>query len=245
LPAAFVCDSSETAVTSELLRLVSKNTQRDTSQRQGAPPHSRCTGPCCVERNHIGSAANKAIVKSAAGSWERRDTSSSSTLPSAVKSGAVAGRRLSMTTAAQRDEVSRILALTKDDPKEAYGVVERQLSVLVLRTQVMLSLSGIVITVTGFSGRAIAQTNDLARVLVSLGILVVLAAAATGIGGVLRLRWLTQELTDDTRETLTRMLGIRDTKSKFLSAALVLFLVGFSCYCVAIAQMLIHVTPTG
>jgi hypothetical protein len=150
-----------------------------------------------------------------------------------------------MTTAAQRDEVSRILALTKDDPKEAYGVVERQLSVLVLRTQVMLSLSGIVITVTGFSGRAIAQTNDLARVLVSLGILIVLAAAATGIGGVLRLRWLTQELTDDTRETLTRMLEIRDTKSKFLSAALVLFLLGFSCYCVAIAQMLIHVTPTG
>jgi hypothetical protein len=150
-----------------------------------------------------------------------------------------------MTTAAQRDEVSRILALTKDDPKEAYGVVERQLSVLVLRTQVMLSLSGIVITVTGFSGRAIAQTNDLARVLVSLGILIVLAAAATGIGGVLRLRWLTQELTDDTRETLTRMLEIRDTKSKFLSAALVLFLVGFGCYCVAIAQMLIHVTPTG
>ncbi|MDX2015758.1 MAG: hypothetical protein SFW67_36525 [Myxococcaceae bacterium] len=148
-----------------------------------------------------------------------------------------------MTTAAQRDEVSRILALTKDDPREAYGVVERQLSVLVLRTQVMLSLSGIVITVTGFSGRAIAQTNDLARVLVSAGILIVLAAAATGIGGVLRLRWLTQELTDDTRETLTRMLEIRDTKSRFLSASLVLFLVGFACYCVAIAQMLIHVTP--
>lgn len=148
-----------------------------------------------------------------------------------------------MTTAAQRDEVSRILALTKDDPREAYGVVERQLSVLVLRTQVMLSLSGIVITVTGFSGRAIAQTNDLARVLVSAGILIVLAAAATGIGGVLRLRWLTQELTDDTRETLTRMLEIRDTKSRFLSVALVLFLVGFGCYCVAIAQMLIHVTP--
>ena len=39
-------------------------------------------------------------------------------------------------------------------------MVERQLSVLVLRTQVMLSLSGIVITVTGFSGRAIAQTSE-------------------------------------------------------------------------------------
>lgn len=144
-----------------------------------------------------------------------------------------------MANQAQRDEVSRILALTKGDTEKAYGVVERQLSVLVLRTQVMLSLSGIVITVTGFSGRAIAQTSELARVLVSAGILIVLGAAGTAIGGVLRLRWLTQELRDDVRETLDRMLEIRDTKSRFLSVALVLFLVGFSCYCVAIAQMLL------
>lgn len=141
------------------------------------------------------------------------------------------------------DEASRILQLTGGDPEKTFGVVERQLSVLVLRTQVMLSLSGIVITVTGFSGRAIAQTNDLARWLVSAGIVIVLAAAATAIGGVLRLRWLTQELGSDVRQTLERMLAIRDTKSRFLSAALVLFIVGFSCYCVAIAQMLIHVQP--
>lgn len=149
-----------------------------------------------------------------------------------------------MPTQAQRDEVAKILALTKGDPERAYGVVERQLSVLVLRTQVMLSLSGIVITVTGFSGRAIAQTNDVARLLVSIGILVVLAAAATAIGGVLRLRWLTQELADDMQDTLLRMLEIRDTKSRFLSAALFLFIVGFSCYCIAIAQMLLNV-PVG
>lgn len=148
-----------------------------------------------------------------------------------------------MTPDARQDEVTRILAFTREDPERAYGVVERQLSVLVLRTQVMLSLSDIVITVTGFSGRAIAQTNDLARVLVAVGILVVLAAAATAIGGVLRLRWLTQELGDDLRATLTRMLEIRDTKSRYLSAALLLFIVGFSCYCVAIAQMLLHVEP--
>ncbi|MBE2253934.1 MAG: hypothetical protein IAE78_30680 [Myxococcus sp.] len=140
-----------------------------------------------------------------------------------------------------RDEVSRILTLTKGDSERAFALVERQLSVLVLRTQVMLSLSGIVITVTGFSGRAIAQTNELARVLVSAGIVIVLAAAVTAIGGVLRLRWLTQELTDDLTQTLTRMLEIRDAKSRFLTVALLLFIVGFSCYCVAIAQMLIHV----
>lgn len=146
-----------------------------------------------------------------------------------------------MTT--RSEEIDRILKLTNSDTERAFGLVERQLSVLVLRTQVMLSLSGIVITVTGFSGKAIAQTNELARTLVSAGILIVLAAAATAIGGVLRLKWLTQELGEDLRQTLDRMLQVRDEKSKFLSAALVLFIVGFSCYCIAIAQMLMHVKP--
>lgn len=148
-----------------------------------------------------------------------------------------------MTTRAE--EIDRILKLTNADTERAFGLVERQLSVLVLRTQVMLSLSGIVITVTGFSGKAIAQTNELARALVSAGILIVLAAAATAIGGVLRLKWLTQELGEDLRQTLDRMLQVRDEKSRFLSAALVLFIVGFSCYCIAIAQMLMHVKPEG
>lgn len=148
-----------------------------------------------------------------------------------------------MTTRAE--EIDRILKLTNADTERAFGLVERQLSVLVLRTQVMLSLSGIVITVTGFSGKAIAQTNELARTLVSAGILIVLAAAATAIGGVLRLKWLTQELGEDLRQTLDRMLQVRDEKSRFLSAALVLFIVGFSCYCIAIAQMLMHVKPEG
>ena len=140
-------------------------------------------------------------------------------------------------------EVTRILSLAKGDAHKAYSLVESQLSVLVLRTQVMLSLSGIVITVTGFSGRTIAQTSETARLLVAAGIVVVLCAAAIAIMGVLRLRWLTQELSDDIEETLTRMLAIRDNKSRYLSAALGTFVVGFACYCVAIALMLASTPP--
>jgi hypothetical protein len=144
---------------------------------------------------------------------------------------------------AAADEVKRIMALTKGDPVKAYELVQAQLSVLVLRTQVMLSLSGIVITVTGFSGRTIAQTSELARNLVASGILVVLGAAGVAIGGVLRLRWLTQQLTDDTEQTLIRMLDMRDQKSRYLNTALLLFMVGFACYCVAIALMLLATHP--
>jgi len=144
---------------------------------------------------------------------------------------------------AAADEVKRIMSLTRGDPARAYELVQSQFSVLVLRTQVMLSLSGIVITVTGFSGRTIAQTSELARNLVATGILIVLGAAVVAIGGVLRLRWLTQELTDDPEQTLGRMLDIRDAKSRYLAVALLLFVVGFACYCVAIALMLLATHP--
>src|SRR5204863_3600495 len=127
-----------------------------------------------------------------------------------------------------RDEAERILALTGGDRLRAFEIVERQFGTLVLRTQVLLSLSGIVITVTGFSGRAIAQTSLAARLSISVGIFVVLAAAALAIGGVLRLRWLTQTLDDDAASTLARAIGIRDRKARWLSAALVCFVLGFA-----------------
>jgi hypothetical protein len=143
----------------------------------------------------------------------------------------------------EREEVRRIIRFANGDSARAFDVVEKQMSVLVLRTQVLLSLAGIVVTVTGFSGRTIAQTSELARVLIATGIVVVLSSAAVAIGGVLRLRWLTQELCDELEETLLRMVALRDSKTRFLTAALALFVVGFSCYVVAIALMLLSTKP--
>jgi len=145
--------------------------------------------------------------------------------------------------ASARDEAERIYKLAGGDTLRAYEMVERQLSVLVLRTQVMLSLSGIVITVTGFSGRAIAQTSNLARYSIASGILVVLASAAAAIWGVLRLSWLTQTIQEDTLAMLTHGIEIRNAKSRFLGVALVLFICGFSLYCFAIAQLLLAARP--
>ena len=142
-------------------------------------------------------------------------------------------------------EIDRILHLVRGDEARAFEMLERQLNVLVLRTQVMLSLSGIVITVTGFSGRTIAQTSELARNLVATGIMVVLGAAGVAIGGVLRLKWLTQEMSDDTEQTLHRMLDMRDQKARYLNASLLIFMVGFACYCIAIALMLAATKVSG
>lgn len=139
----------------------------------------------------------------------------------------------------QANEARLILELCKGDVLRAFDLVQGQLGVLVLRTQVMLSLSGIVITVTGFSGRAIAETSALARGCVVAGLFIVLSAAAVAVAGVLRLRWLTQSLVADPVLTLQRGLEVRDKKSRFLSLALALFVIGFSLYCAAVAQLLI------
>ena len=144
----------------------------------------------------------------------------------------------------RREEAEQILRLA-GDPLKAYEMVERQLSTLVLRTQVVLSLSGIVITVTGFSGRAIAETSKLARLSITGGILLVLCAAAVAIGGVLRLKWLSQRMAVDPVATLVGALGIRDKKSRFLTVSLALFVAGFALYCLAIAQLLLAARPPG
>lgn len=140
-------------------------------------------------------------------------------------------------------EARAILELCGGSELRAFEMVQAQLAVLVLRTQVMLSLSGIVITVTGFSGRAIAATSLLARGCVVAGLFLVLLAAAVAVGGVLRLKWLTQDLAGEIVATLTRALAIRNRKSRFLSVALVLFIAGFSLYCFAVAQLLLAPPP--
>jgi hypothetical protein len=143
-----------------------------------------------------------------------------------------------MTEEEVRREARSVLRIAGSE-LEAFHLLERQLSVLVLRTQVLLSLSGIVITVTGFSGRAIAQTGPLARGCISIGIVIVLLSAVVAIAGVLRLRWLSETIADDPLETIVRGLTIRNNKARYLAVSLVLFVVGFSFYVTAVAQLLL------
>lgn len=137
------------------------------------------------------------------------------------------------------NEARQILTLCGGDALKAVQIVQTQIATLATRTQAILGMSGIVITVTGFSGRTIALTSPIARITIVAGLLIVLAAAAVGVGGVLRLRWSTQELADDPLATVRRLIAIRDDKARFLTAALIMFVVGFALYCFAVAQLLL------
>ena len=136
-------------------------------------------------------------------------------------------------------EAQGILDLCDGDGLKAFQMVQGQLATLVNRLQSILGLSSIVITVTGFSGRTVAQTSPIAKVTVVSGLVLVLIAAAVGMGGVLRLRWSTQELGGTALESIARVIRIRDRKERFMTTALVLFVLGFAMYCFAVAQLLV------
>jgi len=57
------------------------------------------------------------------------------------------------------EEARAILELVGGEISRAVQIVQNQLDVLYTRAQVLTGLAGIVVTVTGFSGRLIASTN--------------------------------------------------------------------------------------
>ena len=137
-----------------------------------------------------------------------------------------------------RAEATRILTLCKGDGLRAFEMVHSQLAVLVVRSQVLLSLSGIVITVTGFSGRAIAETSRLAQTSIIAGIAAVLFGGLVIVAGVLRVAWATERIVEDPLETVAGAIRVRDRKSGYLGVGAVLFSAGFALYVLAIAQLL-------
>lgn len=136
-------------------------------------------------------------------------------------------------------EIDRIIRIYgRDDFRAIMETLERQFMVLHHRSQVLLGLSGIVITTTGFSGRLIAGTNDLAKWLIILGVGLVMAAAATVCYGVLHLRWLTQHPCDDLDHWLETILTYRDRKTRYYRVGIVITMIGLTLYVGSIFVML-------
>jgi len=147
-------------------------------------------------------------------------------------------------SSARRREADHILKLCLGDHLHAYQVVERQLSRAIQRAQVQVAVSGVVIAVTGVSGRAVAESGAFARIAISSSVLLLLLASLVAIWGVLRLRWLSKEIDDEPVVTLLRALEVRDRKALNLRWAVVIFLAGFSLYVLALAQLLVAAQPS-
>ncbi len=143
--------------------------------------------------------------------------------------------------ARDRDEEARhVLALYDRDPARILARIEDQLAILAARTQTLLSLAAVTITVTGFSGTAIARSGPAAAYLLVGGLVCVVVGAAIGIRGILTVRWTTSFAPCSLESALVGALELRDRKTRAFGTALRLLVVGLSLYVASIAILLVR-----
>ncbi len=124
------------------------------------------------------------------------------------------------------------------------GHMSDQMTVLQNRAQMLLALSAVTITVTGFSGRTIAATSFSAQLFVVIGLGLVILAAGICVFGVLNVKWMTLINGDEIEEWLHNTLIYRDRKTKAYKLATFVLLLGLIVYGCSVALMLLEPTLT-
>lgn len=141
------------------------------------------------------------------------------------------------------EEADHLLGLYASDAGKIMGVLHGQLANLTTRAQMLLQLAGLTITVTGFSGPSIARTGNLAAGLAISGLVMVLVAASLSMGGILRIRWMTQLAPTSLRESIIYAIEMRDAKTRIFGRSLALLIVGLALYIGSVSLLLLSNTP--
>lgn len=136
-------------------------------------------------------------------------------------------------------EIEMVLKLCSNDLREALKIYDQQLNVLQSRAQVLMSLAGIVLTITGFSGYRIAGSGRFAQICVIVGLAVVLFSAIWVWKKVLNIRWMTSDLHGENEEILSRIIDRRNAKTRAYTIGGFILCIGFVIYSIAFARMLI------
>ena len=115
-----------------------------------------------------------------------------------------------------------------DDYAKLFAVVKDAFALIQTRAQMLLGLATICLTITGFSGPRMAQSNAYSRFFIAFGLSFVLASVIAIVTGPLRLRWITAWRGDSLDETLLENLKRRDSKTLFYRIATALLMIGLT-----------------
>jgi hypothetical protein len=137
------------------------------------------------------------------------------------------------------EEARRLLDLHGGDLAKALAHCEAHFNVIQARSQFLLTLGTLTLTITGFSGPRIAESGLIPRLGLAVGLVLVLAALLYLLLGSLRIRWVTQGLGDDPVETLSGALAWRDVKTRHFMAQLSLLVLGLASYVLAVVAFVI------
>jgi hypothetical protein len=142
------------------------------------------------------------------------------------------------------EEAVRLLSLYSgsDRLSECLDVLRDQFNVIQVRFQFVLTLATLALTITGFSGPRIAQTNAFARYSMAVGIFLVLVSVVILLIGGLRIRWITQFQGTDPHVILVGIIQYRNTKTRVYYWVLTTLVVGLTCYVASVITYLLYGT---
>ena len=143
---------------------------------------------------------------------------------------------------AAEDEAAHLLELYGTAP-EAIKVLSAQFGVIQSRTQLILTLATIMLSITGFSGPRIAESGLFARGAMVIGLAFVLLGLGLALLGSLRIRWLTQFIGGDIQARLAAMISYRNRKTVWFAWELALIVIGLACYVAAVVAFLLTTPP--
>lgn len=128
-------------------------------------------------------------------------------------------------------EAQTLLALQGERGlKGATDTLMQQFMVLQTRAQIMLTITTLTLTITGFSGPKIAASGAFARNAMVAGILATLISTLMILGGSLRIRWVTQFRGSDDLDLITRVIHYRNGKTNLFFAEICFLIVGLASY---------------
>ena len=133
---------------------------------------------------------------------------------------------------AAQDEATHILALYDGDMARCIDLLSSQFGVLQARSQLLLTLATITLTITGFSGPRIAEASAVSRWGLVAGLILVLLSLVLILVGTLRIRWMSQFVTDV--DSLAEAIRYRDRKTRAYLVQLSLLVVGLAAYVLAV-----------
>ena len=138
------------------------------------------------------------------------------------------------------EEAAYLLGLYDGKLSSCLEFLKQHFNVIQARSQLLLTICTLALTITGFSGPQIVQTNLFARYTMVLGIVFVLATMVTLLLGGLRIRWVTQMVADTPQETLSSIILYRNRKARLYFVELSLLVIGLTSYVASVVTFLLY-----
>lgn len=138
------------------------------------------------------------------------------------------------------EELEFLKEIYGGDYDRLFASIREAFSILQTRSQMLLGLATICLTITGFSGPRMAASNPASRFFIAFGLTFVLAAVLAVVAGPLRFRWITAWKADTMDQTLIKNIKRRDFKTLWYRIATFLLLVGLTGYVLSLIFYLLH-----